>query len=724
VILARVTFIPLPPGSEPGFDHADIYRRRSPAASRLYVAHTGADRIDVIDCLTNSYLGSLTDVPGVAGVLIDSEQDFLFSSDRGCARVSIYRCSDETLLGHVRVGDRPNGLAYDPARHRLFVFNIGDPPGVNCTASVVAVDEMRVIATIPLPGRPRWAVYDAATEHIYANVRTPAQIVVLSAIDLRITRAFNVPVAGPHGLVIAGERLFCAADGGALVVLHRDTGAVLGSVALPGEPDVVMHDPASACLYVAIGSPGVVSVIDEQRLETLETVETESEPIPLAGMRTPVHCMRFCRPAGVPWYSLNSETAKGGEMATSRVESAERLHDERNSVENKIGLWPLTGYFLKLGTVGFGGPVALVGFMHRDLVEKRRWITEDTYKLSLALAQIMPGPLAAQVAIAIGYFEGGILGATLGGLAFVIPSFLMVVAISMAYVAYGGLWWMQALFYAIGATVIAIIAIAAYKLSRSTNKRDPLLWGIFALLTVVTVWAQAELAEFFILAGLVVLLVRAWPGWKRGILMALGGAVLGLAIWLLEAWLRQAGTAADSTDVLAQILLFFTKAGAFVFGSGLAIIPFLQQGVVQQFGWLNEHQFLDAVAVAMITPGPVVITVAFIGFLVAGFAGAVMASIGIFLPVYLFTIIPAPWFKRHRDNRQLKAFVDGATASATGAITGAVILLGARAITDLPTAVIGLISLAVLWRYKLPEPVIVTISGVIGLILWPLIRAG
>lgn len=388
------------------------------------------------------------------------------------------------------------------------------------------------------------------------------------------------------------------------------------------------------------------------------------------------------------------------------------------------GLWPLIGYFLKLGTIGFGGPVALVGFMHRDLVEQRRWLTEDTYKLSLALAQIMPGPLAAQTAIAIGYFEGGILGATLVGLAFVLPSFLMVVGISLAYVAYGGLWWMQALFYAIGATVIAIIAIAAYKLARSTNKRDPLLWGIFALLTVVTTWAQAELAEFFILAGLVVLLVRAWPGWKRGVLMGLGGAVMGLAIWLMEAWLRQAGTAADSADILAQILLFFTKAGAFVFGSGLAIIPFLQQGVVQQFGWLNEHQFLDAVAVAMITPGPVVITVAFIGFLVAGLAGSIMAAIGIFLPVYFFTIIPAPWFKRHRDNPQLKAFVDGATAAATGAITGAVLVLGARAIMDLPTAIIGLVSFGILWRYKISEPVLVTISGLVGLVLWPLIKAG
>jgi len=383
-------------------------------------------------------------------------------------------------------------------------------------------------------------------------------------------------------------------------------------------------------------------------------------------------------------------------------------------------LWELVRYFLYLGTFGFGGPVALVGFMHRDLVEKRASITEDTYKLSLALAQIMPGPLAAQVAIAIGYFEAGIVGATLAGIAFVLPSFLMVVAISLAYVTYGGLWWMQALFYAIGATVIAIIAIAAYKLARGTNKRDPLLWTVFVVLTGVTVWAQAELAEFFILAGLVILLVRAWPGWKHGLLMILSGLVLGVAIWLLESWLRHAGTAADSRDLLVQILFFFTKAGAFVFGSGLAIIPFLQQGVVQQFGWLNEHQFLDAVAVAMITPGPVVITVAFIGFLVAGLAGAIMAAIGIFLPVYIFTIVPAPWFKRHRDNPQLKAFVDGATAAATGAITGAVLVLTTRAIIDLPTAAIALVSLVVLWRYKIPEPIIVSVAGLVGLVLWPI----
>jgi len=242
------------------------------------------------------------------------------------------------------------------------------------------------------------------------------------------------------------------------------------------------------------------------------------------------------------------------------------------------------------------------------------------------------------------------------------------------------------------------------------------------VLTIVTLWAQAELAEFFILAGIVVLMMRAWPGTKQGVVIIGGAVALAASILGIEAWLRHSGAGDGSAHVLTQILLFFTKAGTFVFGSGLAIIPFLQQGVVQQFGWLNDHQFLDAVAVAMITPGPVVITVAFIGFIVAGLAGAVMAAIGIFLPVYVFTIVPAPWFKRHRDNPQLKAFVDGATAAATGAITGAVLVLATRAIKDVPTALIAIVSFAVLWRYKIPEPIIVSAAGLVGLILYPILH--
>ena len=394
---------------------------------------------------------------------------------------------------------------------------------------------------------------------------------------------------------------------------------------------------------------------------------------------------------------------------------------EADQASHASTLLPLVWYFLKLGTIGFGGPVALVGFMHRDLVERRRWISEDTYRLALAFAQIMPGPLAAQCAIALGYFEQGFLGATLIALAFTLPSFLMVIALSMAYVAFGGLWWMQALFYGIGAAVIGIIAIAAYKLARTTNKRDPLLWAIFGALLVVTVLTRAELAEFFILAGLLTLVVKAPPAWLRARLSGWIAAPAALPLHFLQVTPAESSPAGD---LLLQILLFFTKAGAFVFGSGLAIVPFLYQGVVQDFHWLNERQFTDAVAVAMITPGPVVITVAFIGFLVAGFAGATLAAIGIFLPVFIPVVVVSPWFKRHRDNTQLKGFVQGATAAATGAITGSVLILGQRAIFDAATAVIGLLSLVVLWRFKLHEPIVVAAAGLAGLALWPLVRGG
>jgi chromate transporter len=377
-------------------------------------------------------------------------------------------------------------------------------------------------------------------------------------------------------------------------------------------------------------------------------------------------------------------------------------------------LWQLTAYFLQLGTLGFGGPVALVGSMQRDLVERRRWIDDEEYKLGLALAQIMPGPLAAQLAIALGYFAHGVLGATLVGLAFVLPSFLMVLALSALYVRFGGLWWMQALFYGISAAVIAIIAIAAYKLARKVNGRDPLLWGIFAVLFLVTAVVQAELAECFLVAGLLVLLVKAPPRWVRARVPTLGlsPALLGL--------LAVAAVVGASQNILWQILLFFTKAGAFVFGSGLAIVPFLHDGVVRQFGWLSEQQFLDAVAVAMITPGPVVITVAFIGYLVAGLPGASLAALGIFLPVWVLTVLPAPWFSRHRRNPQLRAFSDGAIAAASGAIAGAVVVLGQRAIVDVPTAMIGLVSLGLLWRCKVPEPLLVLGAGAVGLVLWSL----
>lgn len=388
----------------------------------------------------------------------------------------------------------------------------------------------------------------------------------------------------------------------------------------------------------------------------------------------------------------------------------------RSGVGPTVGLWPLAAYFLKLGTIGFGGPIALAGYMRRDLVEERGWAGEDEYRLALAVAQLMPGPLAAQLAMALGYLLRGLAGATVIGAAFILPSFLMVVGLALLYRAYGGLWWMQALFYGIGAAVIAIIAIAASKLARGTIKRDPFLWAIFAVLAVVTVVAQAELAPLFILAGLLALLVQAPP--RRlaarapflGVLPAGTPGLVALPPALLAAL--------PSGWVLLQILLFFIKAGAFVFGSGLAIVPFLYEGVVQQYHWLSEQQFRDAVAVALITPGPAVITTAFIGYLVAGPLGALAAALGTFLPVYALTLAVTPWLKRHRDNAQLTAFVRGATAAATGALAGAVLLLGRRALVDGPTVAIALLSLGALLRFKVPEPLLVAAAGTAGVVVW------
>jgi DNA-binding beta-propeller fold protein YncE len=269
--LERGGFIAIPPGAKPGFDHADVYR----TGGRMYVAHTGADRVDVLDCKRREFLHSLPGLAGVAGVLIDEQGDLLFTSDRAAARVSVFRCSDEQLLGQVAVGLHPNGLAYDATRRRLYAFNLGEPLGEHCSASVVDLGSMRVIAELSLLGRPRWALYDEERDRVYANIREPAQITVIDAERSTIERAFPVPSEGPHGLGLDARRLFCAADGGALVVLDCDAGQVLASLPLPGVPDVVMHDPDLRRLYVAVGEPGLVCSFDSDRLEHLETIATE-----------------------------------------------------------------------------------------------------------------------------------------------------------------------------------------------------------------------------------------------------------------------------------------------------------------------------------------------------------------------------------------------------------------------------------------------------------------
>jgi chromate transporter len=367
-------------------------------------------------------------------------------------------------------------------------------------------------------------------------------------------------------------------------------------------------------------------------------------------------------------------------------------------------------YFLRLGTVGFGGPIALAGYMQKDLVEDRRWITKEDYVEGLALAQLAPGPLAAQLAIYLGWVRGRVLGATLVGVAFVLPSFVMVLALSAVYVRFGGISWMQGAFYGVGAAVIGIIARSVVKLCKMTLARDRFLWALFILNGVLTAWTESEVVWAFAISGVLSALVKARG---RGVSAAALLSVSPLPIWLVSG-LHGAATA----SLLGKILWFFAEAGAFVFGSGLAIVPFLYGGVVDHYHWLTDRQFLDAVAVAMITPGPVVITVAFIGYLVAGPLGSAAAAVGTFLPCYLFTVVPAPYFRRYARNPTINAFVSGVSAAATGAIAGAAFVLGKRALIDVPTWLICGATLAVVSKVKkAPEPLVILAAGVIGLVL-------
>jgi chromate transporter len=365
----------------------------------------------------------------------------------------------------------------------------------------------------------------------------------------------------------------------------------------------------------------------------------------------------------------------------------------------QVSLSKLTLYFLKLGCLGFGGPIALVGYMQKDLVDERKWIAQEDYLNGLAFSQLAPGPLAAQLAMYLGYVRAGFLGATIVGATFILPSFLMVLAIGKAYVTFGGTRIISALFYGIGAAVIAIIAKSAMKLIKTSIKKDRLLWAVFLVLGLSTAITEKEIVWLFLAGGLFVMVART-----------------GLSAW------RQQRTAVSfapfSLGILGttgSLFLFFLKSSLFVFGSGLAIVPFLHGGVVQDHHWLTETQFLDAVAVAMITPGPVVITVAFIGYVVSGMIGACAAALGVFLPVYLFVVIVGPLYKRFSKNEQIRAFVQGVTAAATGAIAGAVVVLGRHSIQDYWTAGIAVTTFLVLMKWKIPEPVIIGVAGLLGM---------
>ena len=381
----------------------------------------------------------------------------------------------------------------------------------------------------------------------------------------------------------------------------------------------------------------------------------------------------------------------------------------------RVPLRDILLYFLRLGALGFGGPVALVGLMEKELVQDRGWLTREEMRDAVAVSQSLPGPLAIQVGIFVGYLRGGFWGACLGGWAFILPNFVMVATLAALYVHFGGLSWITALFYGVSPAVIALILHSCWRLAK-LGMEDPVQWLIAGLCFVVTVWLQAEVAILFVGSGAVGILYYGVLRGRRPPAAPPPGAALALAPFALGA-----GKAA-APGILGQLLAFFLKAGSLTFGSGLVIVPFLEKGLVQQYGWIDARQFLVAVAIGMITPGPVVITATFVGYLVAGFWGSAVSTFGIFLPSFALILFVAPILVRHRANRYVEGFVKGAYAAAIGTILGASVLLGRIAIGDWLTAAIGIASLALLFRFRISNPLLIAAAAAIGLLAFPLLQ--
>lgn len=378
----------------------------------------------------------------------------------------------------------------------------------------------------------------------------------------------------------------------------------------------------------------------------------------------------------------------------------------------KPSLAAFAKYFLRLGALGFGGPVALANHMRRDLVEIRGWISEAEYEDGLAISTVCPGPLAYQLGVYCGFVRHGLRGAAAVAFAFALAPFLIVSAFAALYVEFAGSWIIRGIFYGVAPVIVALILKACWNLGRKTLKKDAVAWLFAAIAAGITIALRQELVGLFLGAGLVGSLwfsrgkrgpQAARPKHHASALFALGGATAQAPV--------------------LKLFLFFFKTGLLVFGSGLVIAPFLKVYVVDEYHWLNDRQFLDAVAVGMITPGPVVITVTFVGYLLDGFLGGLIATVGIFSPSVLLTVIAAPLLRRYRQNPYVKGFVQGVVAAVVGVLLGTTVLVARSAVADVFTLLLSFVGLGVVLKWpKLPEPFVVIAAAATGLAMYRLLH--
>lgn len=384
-----------------------------------------------------------------------------------------------------------------------------------------------------------------------------------------------------------------------------------------------------------------------------------------------------------------------------------RKRTHKQTKQSLYSLWDLVRFFLKLGSLGFGGPIALIGYMQQHLIEQKKWFNKQDYLEGLTLAQLCPGPLSTQLAIYFGWLKGRILGASLIAIAFILPSFLIVTALAAAYKHFGNLSHIQGILHGIGASVIAIIFRSTISLIKLVMTRSLIMWGIFCISILFSLLASSKLIWVFILSGLITMLINCYPKLKNN------ATIVGFTPFFT--WHTISLLTAFSNSLLLKISIYFFCAGAFVFGSGLAIVPFLHSGVVEQYHWLTEKQFIDAVAVAMITPGPLLIIVAFIGYFVSGLPGGIIATISIFAPCYLLVIILTPRYKQIINNQFIKPFIKGVTTATVGALAGSTLILSTHAVFDTKSLSILLATLIILFTTKkIPDLIIIVTAGLIG----------
>jgi chromate transporter len=383
------------------------------------------------------------------------------------------------------------------------------------------------------------------------------------------------------------------------------------------------------------------------------------------------------------------------------------------ATQPRVSLAALVGYFLRLGLTGFGGPVALANYMRRDLAENRRWIELTEYDEGLAIATACPGPLAYQLGVYCGYITHGLGGAHAVAIAFAAAPFFIVVAVAALYVHFGSTWQLRGIFYGVGPVVIAIIVRSCWDLGRKTLREEWLAYLIAAIACAITIAVQQELVALFLVAGALGIVLFNRPGAPQPPTQSPPPSTPRAT---LSSIASVAATGYQSVAA-SKLFWFFFKTGLLVFGSGLVIVPFLKAYVVDQYHWLSNQAFLDAVAIGIVSPGPVVITATFVGYLTHQFAGALAATVGIFTPSVIFVLAGTPILRRYRQNGRVQGFVRGITVAVVGVLLGTSFLVARSTLHDAFGVIVLTAALVVLYsKRRIPEPLLVGAGAAAGLI--------